>query len=192
MISCVCSAQLDTATNVNKFGDGENGLVYLCGTDTSVNVRWYRQDLKDDDVWGYEMAYSDQSIINESDDFLAQVSGVGTFKVVYRGVTDSVLSIDTLTIIVLPSETCGPTKTDDISKFTVRSIYPNPAYNSVSIDLGSIVTSEINIVDISGAVIKQALTMEQQIIQMDIQDLVSGLYFFTTQEGAVIGKVIKH
>ncbi|HUH26387.1 MAG TPA: T9SS type A sorting domain-containing protein, partial [Flavobacterium sp.] len=77
------------------------------------------------------------------------------------------------------------------SKF---NLFPNPTHNKVTIiNNESIGIEQVNIVDLSGKLIKTQMFNKESNVQVDISDLASGMYMFNifTLEGLLVKKVVK-
>lgn len=69
----------------------------------------------------------------------------------------------------------------------------NPTLNSITVDISLNSTNQIDVIDISGAIVKRIFNIlgGKKIVEIDIHDLKKGVYFFATEEGTVIGKIVK-
>ncbi len=62
------------------------------------------------------------------------------------------------------------------------SCYPNPANDIITIELSKLAKSHIQIIDVSGKVVKE-LDKESSSIKLDIKELEQGIYFLTLTDG---------
>ncbi|NOR75886.1 MAG: leucine-rich repeat protein [Draconibacterium sp.] len=72
---------------------------------------------------------------------------------------------------------------------TTLSIYPNPAHNFVFVESSGLEMNSIQIIDITGKLIK-TVRPDTQNIRLDISDLIAGLHFIKVETGST-SKVFK-
>jgi len=70
-----------------------------------------------------------------------------------------------------------PTAASNLIKVDNFNMYPNPASNKVNIDLPDASIYEVNLMNISGKVMKQLKTgIDAKIVELNINDLPKGIY----------------
>lgn len=77
------------------------------------------------------------------------------------------------------------------SKF---NLFPNPSQNMIHITNNeNIGIEQVNVVDLSGKLVKTKMFNKESNVQVDISDLASGMYMFNifTSEGLLVKKVVK-
>uniref|UniRef100_UPI004049D969 T9SS type A sorting domain-containing protein n=2 Tax=Flavobacterium sp. TaxID=239 RepID=UPI004049D969 len=72
-------------------------------------------------------------------------------------------------------------------------IYPNPATDVINVNAGNLLINAVQITDLNGRIIKNITTETLTSVQVDIQDLNSGLYMMSvfTNEGVGTSKIVK-
>jgi hypothetical protein len=116
-------------------------------------------------------------------DFLG-IAGTGN-TVASTGVFDNLLIKASATDSLLSSE--------NNFAATNFSIYPNPASDVVNVNAGNLLINSIQITDLNGRVVKNINTESISNVQIDIQDLNSGMYLMSvfTNEGVGTSKIVK-
>ena len=71
------------------------------------------------------------------------------------------------------------------------SIYPNPASNSITIELSTPTNAPIRIVDVSGSFIKE-LETDQIFFHYDVSDIANGVYFvnFDFNDNQIVKRIV--
>lgn len=74
------------------------------------------------------------------------------------------------------------------------SVYPNPASNVVNIANSNAKISAVTLSDVNGRIVKQVSFDNLSNVQVDVQDLVSGMYLMTIKsaEGETVKKIMKN
>ena len=83
--------------------------------------------------------------------------------------------------------TCFTTGVKDNAVISISDVpYPNPAYNSITINLNNLKqgqTGSIKVYNTSGGLVKQLTGLSAPKTTIDIADLPSGLYYYTIYSG---------
>ena len=86
------------------------------------------------------------------------------------------------------STNCGTTSVPDNRNLADVQIFPNPAVNHVTIDLGSNTKKvQVTIADIAGKVVYTTIATDTQEIEVDTKDFMAGIYLVQIQAGEFIG-----
>jgi hypothetical protein len=89
------------------------------------------------------------------------------------------------------STNCGTTSVPDNGDLAAVQIFPNPAVNDFTIDLGSHYEKvQVTILDITGKVVYTTRASDTQEVEVDTKDFTAGIYMVQIQAGDSIGSKI--
>jgi len=144
------------------------------------------------DYYLFEMSYfqaGNQFIVQDT--ILLDITGQYLLNFSFYCPTKSISQIKTI-IISLDYPTILGVKST--YKSEIINIYPNPAVNTVAIDLGKTNSnSNVFIIDFSGKIVYDDFNVNKQNIIVDLKNYSSGLYFVTiiNSKGKNVMKLIK-
>lgn len=112
---------------------------------------------------------------------------VAADSIMYR-VYDALGASDTAVVYI---NVTGVTGLDEITDVAVK-VYPNPFSNNVSIRSTAVI-NQIDLLDVAGALIKTISNIESNTIELDTEELSSGIYFLrmNSVNGNLVKKIVK-